>query len=213
MQLRRNPSSRQLERGTSFPVPFISLIDSFWATNKWWDDMPNASDICNSSCKSSAFLLNNINSSFSKLQRLGFEVFGVCSDYVFEVKKQHDQLRLHFFLLSCPENQLPARLGVHGIADITVSSGSSVGYPGGTVQPCIIATTRHKIIYSWACEDRTSLFGNFVSDKWSDVDELIQCLEHELTNDGFPRLTPTAGNSTEGDDSIFSYFGCFIPKL
>ena len=153
-------------------------------------------------CISSSAYLTHFNQKFDHYTRIGFTIYGVCSDYLTAIRKQHERLRLQFALLSCPENLLAHELAAAGIADVTVISSSRVGFPGGTIQPCVICTSGHRILYTWAASDpscltlTTNTAGN--ADEWPPVDEVARAVEDDLKDDApINTLTPTSNNQED----------------
>ena len=163
-------------------------------------------------CVSSAAYLTQFNEKFDHYIQLGFTIYGICSDYLPAIRKQHERLGLKFALLSCPENQLAHELAAAGIADVTVILSSRVGFPGGTIQPCVICTSGHRILYTWAASDPSclSLTTNTTGsdDEWPSVDEVTNAVEDDLKDDApMNTLTPTSNNQ---DDWIVRWWSTFI---
>ena len=162
-------------------------------------------------CLSSAAYLSQFNQKFDHYTRLGFTIYGVCSDYLPAIRKQHERLGLQFELLSCPENLLAHELAAAGIADVTVTLSSRVGFPGGTIQPAIVCTSGHRIHYTWAASDpscltlTTTAAGSAA--EWPPVDEVICAVEDDLKDDApINTLTPTSNNQ---DDWIVRWWNAF----
>lgn len=190
------------------PLTTIDTARSYVASTQWWSSCRTEGTKLltifyrDCQCQSSEAYLISINNAWDQWERLGISaVYGICSDHHEAISEQQSRLNLKFTLLQCPGNKLAHHLSSSGIADVTISLTSRVGFRGGTIQPCVVCMHGERILYSFAKGDHACLsFPPQPEEDWPPVNSIIRCVEEELSDDA-PLIaqTPRSEPSYLGD--------------
>jgi hypothetical protein len=142
----------------------------------------------------------------------GLQIYGISSQDPIEAALLQRKLGLHFRLIGCPDYKLAIYLHDMGFVDVYEPL---IMYPGGDsdenststdehkrchgrscIQPGILITTRHRILFSWAAEVNQGFDLGFKStsknDDWPSIESIIDVVNDELADDSPHRLTPTS---------------------
>jgi hypothetical protein len=162
-------------------------------------------------CESSTQYLKLINESISKLERSDVKIFGISSQSPEDAVTLQESLQLKFVLLGCPGNALALYLNEKGFVDVYAPPLEKLSNVTTNkihcIQPGVLITGRSRILFSWAVEERTEVFGflSEKSDEWPSVDTIMESIKDELADDNPHKLTPVTQKARKR--SFWYYLG------